>query len=99
MKIDNSNLGGVSPDKSQQINAAKPDPAGSRQAAAAASGDPGDQVTLSSLSERLAVAGTESPERAARIERLAGEVASGRYSVDALVLGRRMIDEMLKPSL
>ncbi len=44
----------------------------------------------------LKILGTETPERAARLERLAAEVRSGRYIVDALAVSRGIIDDALK---
>lgn len=55
-----------------------------------------DSVGLSELSVRLlGLARVEAPERAARIERLAMEVRSGRYHVDPLAVARRIVDEAL----
>ncbi len=56
-----------------------------------------DSVGLSELSVRLLdLVRSEAPERAARIERLALEVRSGRYQVDPLAVARRIVDEALE---
>lgn len=53
-----------------------------------------DRVHLSDFSGRLlATASMDTPERAARVERLAAEVRSGRYQTDALEVSRRLIQE------
>jgi anti-sigma28 factor (negative regulator of flagellin synthesis) len=56
-----------------------------------------DSIGLSDLSVRLLeLVRVESPERAAHIERLAEQVRSGRYHVDALAVSRRIVDEALQ---
>jgi len=56
-----------------------------------------DQVQLSDLTGKLSgLLGAENPERAARLERLAAEVQSGGYRVDALAISRRLVDEALR---
>jgi flagellar biosynthesis anti-sigma factor FlgM len=63
--------------------------------AAAGAGVPGDSVALSSLAERVAALDANSAERAARTDRLAAEVASGRYEPDPLAISRAMIEVAL----
>ena len=55
----------------------------------------GDQVQISDLARSLQVQSPDSPERAAYLEKLAGEVAGGRYRVDALELSRRIVEDSL----
>ncbi len=56
-----------------------------------------DRVQLSDLSEKLAATlGPNSPERAARLERLAAEVQAGRYRVDPMAVSARIVDETLR---
>jgi flagellar biosynthesis anti-sigma factor FlgM len=82
------------PGKTEQPGAVAPSEA-KGEAAAGAAREP-DQVQLSDLTERLAkLLGPESPDRAARLERLAAEVQSGRYHVDTLAVSRRLVDEAL----
>lgn len=55
-----------------------------------------DRVQLSELSEKLTkMLGVDAAERASRVERLEAEVRAGRYSVDALAVSRRLVDETL----
>ena len=77
--------------QSAPVTSSRVDP-GQRAAAS-----PSDRVGLSELSMRLLeLARVESPERAARIERLAEQVRSGRYEVDALAVSRRIVEEALQ---
>ena len=70
---------------------------GERSEPAAAVAPESDQVQLSDLTTGLSrVLGMENPERAARLERLAAEVQSGRYRVDALAVSQRLVDEALR---
>lgn len=56
-----------------------------------------DRVDLSDLSGLLlASASVDAPERAARVERLAAEVRSGRYKVDAEEVSRRIVGEAIR---
>lgn len=62
---------------------AAPAQAKAARAAAGAGGAGGsDEVTLSSLASALQGALSDSPERAAHLERLAGEFAAGTYKAD-----------------
>ena len=79
-----------------------------RQAAAAAAAHQGkspeqaqdaeasDRVQISNLSDRLLrMVSSDSPERLARLEKLAAEVRAGRYEVDARALSRSLIEDAL----
>ncbi|MBI1791220.1 MAG: flagellar biosynthesis anti-sigma factor FlgM [Acidobacteria bacterium] len=58
-----------------------------------------DRAVLSGLAGRLSQAlEAESPERAARVEQLRAEVASGRYRADALGISRGIVREALSNS-
>jgi len=81
--------------KAQPKEAVAPEGNSSEAAAAAAPGS--DHVQLSDLTGRLSrMLGPEDPERAARLERLAAEVQSGRYRVDPLAVSRHLLDEALR---
>jgi anti-sigma28 factor (negative regulator of flagellin synthesis) len=56
---------------------------------------PSDEVSLSSLASALQGALTESPERSAHIDRLAGEYAAGTYKPDANATARGVIADSL----
>ncbi len=55
----------------------------------------GDEVSLSSLASALQGALTESPERFAYIEKLAGEYAAGTYKPDAGETASGIVTETL----
>ena len=55
-----------------------------------------DQVQLSNLSEVLQAAGSESPQRAAHIERLSADVQAGRYQVDSAVVSKSIVQDAIK---
>ena len=58
----------------------------------------GDEVNLSSLASALQGALTDSPERSAHLEKLAGEYAAGTYKPDPSGTASGIVaDTMLKP--
>lgn len=97
MKVNESSLNQAAAShlgKARQTEAVTP--GGPKKDGEAAAPLGSDRVQLSDLSGRLLkLLNTESPERAARFERLAAEVRSGRYEVDALAVSRRIIDDAL----
>lgn len=54
-----------------------------------------DRVSLSSLSTKLQELRSDSPERAAYLERLANDIAEGRYEVDTRDVSRKIVSEAL----
>jgi len=60
-------------------------------------GAPTDHVSLSALSAHLQELSAEPPGHGARLEKLSGEVAAGRYQVDAVELSRRLVEVSLRP--
>ena len=96
MKVNDPNLPGIQSTgvgRAQQTDST----AGSgktRDAGGVSSG--GDEVQLSSLSSQLRALDSESPERAAYLERLSEEVASGRYRPDAQAVAGSIIEEVLQ---
>jgi len=96
MKVNDPNLGGIGSNgvgKSQESSAVGGATRVSSQKTEASSSD---SVQLSSLSKQISSLSEESPEHAARLERLAAEVESGRYSVDPQEVAARMIDDSIK---
>ena len=83
--------------KSQETAA----PAQARAAKAGAGGGKsglGDEVNLSPLASALQGALTDSPERSAYLDRLAGEYAAGTYKPDAAATASGIIaDTLLDP--
>jgi flagellar biosynthesis anti-sigma factor FlgM len=83
--------------KTQETAAA----AQARSAKAAAGGGKAgasDEVNLSSLASALQGALTDSPERSAHLDRLAGEYAAGTYKPDAnAIAGGIIADTLLEP--
>lgn len=69
-----------------------------RKATPSRSGETGpDHVQLSSLAETVKAADPSSAERAARLNQLSAEVASGRYRADADAVADAMISEGTVP--
>ena len=87
-------LGGQGVQKSQQTAQSG---RGSAARSAMAPGESPDRVALSELSSRVRDLAVETPEQAARLERLHVEVSAGRYHVDALELSRQLLEEALLP--
>lgn len=87
-------LGGAELERSSQLDALVR-PGGLRRAGVG--GAPTDQVSLSALSARLQSLHSDPPGQAARLEKLSGEVAAGRYRVDAMELSRRLVEASLRP--
>ena len=87
-------LGGAELERSSQL-----DPLG--RAGGLRRGGPGgaptDQVSLSALSARLHDLRADPPGQAARLEKLSGEVAAGRYRVEPMALSRRLVEASLRP--
>lgn len=69
-----------------------------RAGAGASKSNASDEVNLSSLASALQGALSESPERNAYIERLAGEYASGSYKADAQATAKGIIGDALLDS-
>ncbi len=56
-----------------------------------------DRVQLSGLSAQLmALSDAGSSERASRVQQLSADYRAGRYQVDSMELGRRMVDEAIR---
>jgi flagellar biosynthesis anti-sigma factor FlgM len=71
------------------------DSAAERQKRVESGAGSGDQVSLSSLTAKLRELDVDSPERAARLERLGADVASGRYQVDSAELSREIVSDSI----
>ena len=97
MKIPDTHLASAA---ASEVNKAHPAEAVPRAPQPGAESRPAaetDGVHLSELSGRLLeVVRGESPEQAARLERLAAEVQAGRHQVDPLAVSRRLVDEALE---
>ncbi len=91
MKIPDQNLTGIA---GSRLGATEPVDTG-RKSSKSGPGAGGDQVQISDLARTLQLLSPDSPERAAHLEKLAEEVAGGRYRVDALEMSRRIVDEGL----
>ncbi len=95
MKINDSNIAGLG---SQGIGKSQETEQGGRirQGRTAEAGPSStDQVQLSNLSESLRASETESPERAAHLERLSAEVQAGRYHVDSAEVSKNIVDDSI----
>ena len=97
MRTNDRNLTGISSSRlgrtpePEAVN--RQGPAGAPSGPAGSAGE--DQLHLSDLAGRLRSLGSDTPERAAYLERLSAEVEAGRYTVDAQVLSRKIIDDAL----
>lgn len=72
---------------------------GSGVSSPAKTGGSDDRVQLSHLTSVLQAEDSQSPERAAKIEQLRADVASGRYKLDAKDLAKSMVDDVMKHKL
>jgi flagellar biosynthesis anti-sigma factor FlgM len=96
VKVDDPKVTGMSP--SQVGGSQAPDSASIRHKRTdPAHANSRDEVSLSDVGAKLRELDPESPERAARLEQLAAEVAAGRYRVDAMKVSDRMIEDALSP--
>jgi anti-sigma28 factor (negative regulator of flagellin synthesis) len=59
-------------------------------------GDSDDHVQLSNLASVVHSLSSESPDRAARVERLAMQVQSGQYQVDSMALSSSIVGAALQ---
>ena len=97
MKINDANVAGLaSPGvgKAQEAEQGARLRQGRREEGASSSTD---HVQLSGLSEALRGTQSESPERAAHVERLSQEVQSGRYHVDSVEISKSIIEHASTP--
>lgn len=79
--------------KAQETTAAT---SGQGRGGAARTGSQSDQVSLSSLSNRLLeLASMDRPERTARVEKVTSDVRSGQYKVDAAAVSKAMVHEAI----
>lgn len=96
MKVDDPNLAGMTSSKIGGTQA--PDSVSVRQKKNdSAASHSRDEVALSDLSAKIRELDSDSPERMARLEQLAAEVASGRYKVDSMEVSGRIIDDAQRP--
>ena len=96
MKINDANVAGLG---SQGIGKAQEAEhgAGVRQSRIGdGSSTSADKVQLSNLSETLRASESESPERAAHLERLSADVQAGRYHVDSAKLSKSIVQDSIK---
>ena len=91
MKVNDPKLANLLP--SQVGEAQGAEAVGEKQKKAAIGGTAGssDQVTLSSLGANIRALDTESPERAAYLEKLSADVEAGRYQPDALAVSKKIV--------
>jgi len=58
----------------------------------------GDRVSLSGLASRLVdLAGSQTPQGAARLEKLAAQFRAGKYQPDAAAVSRKLVSESMAP--
>lgn len=88
MRIDNRNPIGISASQLGRTPAA-----GAPAGPAGPAGE--NQIHLSNLAGCLRSLSSDTPERAAYLEKLSAEIEAGRYTVDAGALSRKIIDDAL----
>ena len=98
MKINDPNLSGASSTAANPAEQAAGAERGNRSPGSQSVG-PGDadHVELSQLGASLRELQSDSPERAARLEELAAEVAAGTYNPDPAEVAVRMVTDSLQP--
>ena len=94
MKINDANVGGTG--AAQAANAVGGVAAAKAQPKVGAGNAPTDEVQLSNLSAQIRAEDTNSPERAAQLEKLSAAIAAGTYRVDTAELSRNIIDDSTK---
>jgi flagellar biosynthesis anti-sigma factor FlgM len=93
MKVNDPNLPGLS---STQVGGTPAiESIGERQKKVDQTTATPDQVSLSSLSAKIRELDADSPERAARLERLSDEIQAGRYNVDAREVSKKIVNDAL----
>jgi flagellar biosynthesis anti-sigma factor FlgM len=94
MKINDPTAGALSATKlSQSLGVAS----GARNMrSGSARGDGDDHVQLSNLASVVQSLSSESPDRAARVQRLAMQVQSGQYQVDSMALSSSIVGAALQ---
>ena len=99
MKVNDPNLTGVGSDigldKARQTGATGRRGVGGGSRAGSGGGD---SVSLSALSGQLRASNVDSPERAARMQKLSFSVDSREYNVDAGRLSYLLVEAALQPS-
>ncbi len=91
MKIHDQNLTGIAGSRLGATEAVET----GRKPSRSGPGADGDQVQISDLARTLQLLSPDSPERAAHLDKLAEEVAGGRYRVDAREVSQRIVDDGL----
>jgi Anti-sigma-28 factor, FlgM len=100
MKIDQQNLNGVAgppTGRTQEIPASDPSVSGS---GAQTSGSPGsDRAEISTLAGRISqTLASQSADRTARIQELAKQYNTGRYSADSKATGSALVQDAIQGS-
>ncbi len=102
MRIDDANLKNIAsqPAKSKEASRVPNDLVVSgygkvRDASADASSGATDTFTLSSLSSSINAQSEDSPERSAKLEKLAKDVDAGRYKPDVQATTKKLIEDAL----
>lgn len=96
MKINDPTSAGIPSTKMGEAQATGSVARGGKTGAPVSNGSAGDQVQLSDLASTVRSLASDSPERAARLDRLAHEVQTGRYRVDAQALSTSMVSAALQ---
>lgn len=96
MQINDPTSAGVSSTKMGGAQSTGSVTRGGRNGVASSRGEGSDQVQLSDLASTVRSLASDSPERSARLDRLASEVQGGRYQVDATALSVSIVSAALQ---
>lgn len=96
VKIQDAYLAGAAASQLQRAQQAQGPELAAEEPVHKAASPAADSIGISELSLRLLdLARGESPEHWTRLERLAAQIRSGHYQVDARELGRRLVEDAL----
>ncbi len=96
MRINDSNSSGISSSELARAQQAEQAGVGGKARGVEGRGAGRDSVQLSELADELRRLAADGREREAHLERLAAEVGSGRYRVEATKVSRRLVADAVK---
>jgi anti-sigma28 factor (negative regulator of flagellin synthesis) len=95
MRVNDTNSGNVEAGRLAEQRRAEPAGKHETPPEGVKSGEARDRLQLSTLASRMHAEETESPERTAKLERLAADFAAGRYEPDSEAISDRLIDDAM----
>ena len=97
MRVHDTKSGNVEAERLAEQRRAEVTPAGKQASPRDGATTSGglDRLQLSTLASRIHAEAEESPERTAKLERLAADFAAGQYQPDSGAISEKLIDEAL----